>query len=127
MQPDTQSDLQPEEAADMQPETRTDMQSGMQSWQAASGTSFPEVQPEPCADSAGIASSVVHQDGTQDVHAAGDCSSSMSLVEAAALAASLPGAVVRVPTSTTLSQADQIALRYQQQVRPSAVLAAWSK
>ena len=135
MQPDTQSDMQPEEATymepeevtDMQPETRTDMQSGMQTWQAASSTSLPEVQPERGADTAGIMSSVVHQDGTQDVHAAGGCSSSMSLVEAAALAASSPGAVVRVPTSTTLSQADQIALRYQHQVRQSAVLAAWSK
>ncbi|DBB04488.1 TPA: hypothetical protein ACH3X1_012586 [Trebouxia sp. C0004] len=39
----------------------------------------------------------------------------MPLVEAAALGASSPGAVVRVPTSTTLSQADQIALRYQHQ------------
>ncbi|KAL0018450.1 hypothetical protein WJX77_012272 [Trebouxia sp. C0004] len=41
----------------------------------------------------------------------------MPLVEAAALGASSPGAVVRVPTSTTLSQADQIALRYQHQVQ----------
>lgn len=39
----------------------------------------------------------------------------MLLVEAAALGAASPGAVVRVPTSTVLSQADQIALRYQHQ------------
>lgn len=39
----------------------------------------------------------------------------LPLVEAAALGASAPGAVVRVPTSTGLSQADQIALRYQHQ------------
>ena len=42
----------------------------------------------------------------------------MLLVEAAALGAASPGAVVRVPTSTVLSQADQIALRYQHQARP---------
>ena len=41
----------------------------------------------------------------------------MLLVEAAALGAASPGAVVRVPTSTVLSQADQIALRYQHQAR----------
>lgn len=41
----------------------------------------------------------------------------MLLVEAAALGAASPGAVVRVPTSTMLSQADQIALRYQHQAR----------
>ena len=39
----------------------------------------------------------------------------MLVVEAAALGASSPGAVVRVPTSTVLSQADHIALRYQHQ------------
>lgn len=39
----------------------------------------------------------------------------LPLVEAAALGASALGAVVRVPTSTALSQADQIALRYQHQ------------
>lgn len=43
----------------------------------------------------------------------------MPLVEAAALGASSPGAVVRVPTTTTLSQADQIALRYQHQASNS--------
>ena len=42
----------------------------------------------------------------------------MLLVEAAALGAASPGAVMRVPTSTVLSQADQIALRYQHQARP---------
>lgn len=117
MQPDTQSDMQPEEVTNMQLEMRTDMHSGMQSWQAANSNSFPEVQTEQDVTTAGTISGVVQQDGIQDVHAVGDrSSSSMSLVEAAALAASSPGAVVRVPTSTTLSQADQIALRYQHQV-----------
>ena len=123
-----QPHMQAEEAANMLPEMRTDMQSGMQSGQAASSNSFPDVKTEQGVDRAGIVSSVVRQDGTQDVHAAGDSSSSsMSLVEAAALAASSPGAVVRVPTSTVLSQADQIALRYQHQVRQPVVYAAWSE
>ena len=113
MQPDTQSDMQPEEC--------TDVHAGMQSWQAASSNSFPDVQTGQGATTAGTISSVVQQDGTQEVHAVGGSSSSMSLVEAVALAASSPGAVVRVPTSTTLSQADQIALRYQHQVRQPAV------
>lgn len=114
MQPDTQSDMQPEQAANMH--------LGMPSLQSASSNSFSGVQTEQ-----GAISSVVQQDGTQDGHAAGDSSSSMSLVEAAALAASSPGAVVHVPTSTALSQADQIALRYQHQVRQPAVHAAWSE
>ena len=45
----------------------------------------------------------------------GQDDSSMSVVRAAALAASSPGAIVKVPTSAALSQADQIALRYQYQ------------
>lgn len=46
----------------------------------------------------------------------------MLLVEAAALGAASPGAVVRVPTSSVLSQADQIALRYQHQARTWAAM-----
>ena len=52
----------------------------------------------------------------QSANAADDASASMTPVEAAALGASSPGAVVRMPTSTALSQADQIALRYHHQV-----------
>lgn len=56
--------------------------------------------------------------GTQSAEGEGqmdDSHNSMPLVEAAAIGASSPGAFVRVPTSTALSQADQIALRYHNQ------------
>lgn len=120
MQSDRQSDVQPEEAAGM----HTYSQSGMQTRQPAGSNNCPDMQSEQAAVSTGISlpSSLGQQGDGQHVHTAEDCNSStMSLVEAAALAASSPGAVVRVPTSTTLSQADQIALRYQHQVSKAAM------
>lgn len=117
MQSDRQSDVQPEEGAGMHMYS----QPGMQSRQPAGSSNWPDMQSEQAVDSAGISlPSTTAQQGVQ--HTAEDRhSSSMSLVEAAALAASSPGAVVRVPTSTTLSQADQIALRYQHQVSKAAL------
>lgn len=78
------------------------------------------------ADAAGPGSTVMLDNGSManqtaqpshvhDEVEAADDTGTMPLVEAAALGASSPGAVVRVPTTTTLSQADQIALRYQHQ------------
>ena len=62
--------------------------------------------------------SMVQPVDTQPASAAEAAGTGMPLVEAAALGANSPGAVVHVPTSTVLSQADQIALRYQHQVSP---------
>ncbi|KAL0054000.1 hypothetical protein WJX82_002103 [Trebouxia sp. C0006] len=61
--------------------------------------------------------SMADQSHVYDEEEGADDRGTMPLVEAAALGASSPGAIVRVPTSTTLSQADQIALRYQHQVQ----------
>lgn len=105
-----QSDDHPQQAAEgdsMQSQHAASLQSGTQSEQMAGSSS------------SNLPDGTVQQEGTQQqgVHAAADTtSSSMTVVEAAALAASSAGAIVRVPTSTTLSQADQIALRYQHQV-----------
>lgn len=111
--------MQLEQAAGAQ----SDSQSHMHSHQAASGDSRQPglqsgIQSEQIAGGSSMPDGMVQQEGAHEaVLAAEDRSScSMTLVEAAALAASSPGAIVRVPTSTTLSQADQIALRYQNQV-----------
>lgn len=91
-------------------------QSHVHSQQAATGDSM---QSEQTAGSSSMPDGMVQHESThhESVLAAEDPSGcSMMLVEAAALAASSPGAIVRVPTSTMLSQADQIALRYQNQV-----------
>lgn len=66
-------------------------------------------------DSNSMADQAAQQSHVYDEEEGADDRGTMPLVEAAALGASLPGAVVRVPNSTTLSQADQIALRYQHQ------------
>ena len=114
-----QSDRQPEEAAGVHRYSQSGMQSRGQ--EPASSNNCPDVQSEQAVVSMDI--SLPCNMGQQiDVHTAENSnSSSMSVVEAAALAASSPGAVVRVPTSTTLSQADQIALRYQHQVSKAAM------
>ncbi len=66
-------------------------------------------------DSNSMADQTAQHSHVRDEEEGADDRGTMPLVEAAALGASSPGAVVRVPTSTTLSQADQIALRYQHQ------------
>ncbi len=66
-------------------------------------------------DSNSMAKQTAQHSHVYDEEEGADVRGTMPLVEAAALGASSPGAVVRVPTSTTLSQADQIALRYQHQ------------
>ena len=102
--------MQSEHAVSIRSGNAVTMQSGLQSGMPSEKT----------AGSSSMPDGLVHQEGTyhEAGHAAADLDScSMTLVEAAALAASSPGAVVHVPTSTTLSQADQIALRYQNQVR----------
>jgi len=66
-------------------------------------------------DNGSMANQTAQHSHVHDEEEGADDRGTMPLVEAAALGASSPGAVVRVPTSTTLSQADQIALRYQHQ------------
>ena len=66
-------------------------------------------------DNSSMADQTAQHSHVRDEEEGADDRGTMPLVEAAALGASSPGAVVRVPTSTTLSQADQIALRYQHQ------------
>ena len=77
---------------------------------------------------AGSIGSAQHAQRAQQGHAGvadseGQDDGSMSVVRAAALAASSPGAIVKVPTSAALSQADQIALRYQYQASDNCISA----
>ncbi len=72
-------------------------------------------QLESALDASSMTEQTAHSVNDNSLEDAAEGSGTMPLVEAAALGASSPGAVVRVPTSTALSQADQIALRYQYQ------------
>ena len=76
-------------------------------------------------DSNSLANQTAQHSPVYDEEEGADNRGTMPLVEAAALGASSPGAVVRVPTSTTLSQADQIALRYQHQASNLVLPLAW--